>query len=154
MALETLTEKFNKDNSKALAKIEKIVDPSIKAVEKAEKILAKLSDTNIPKIDQIERQLDEHKGILGGFHSQLAGLVKNKKAAYLTYLRNKAEAENTKYVAAAAEPEANLAVAPERRLRDKIYGKLDSAIGMIQTCRSLRSYAGKQLDAGIQKEDE
>ena len=54
-------------------------------------------------------------------------------------LKNKAEAENSKYVAAAAEPEASLAVAAERRLRDRLQGSLESATELIRTCRNIKN---------------
>lgn len=155
MALENLVEKFNKDNSKALAKIEKIVEPSRKAIKNASKLMAKLDHKNIDKVDQFQQEITSHKNVIAEYYFPLCGLVKNKKAAYLTFLKNKAEAENTKYVSAAAEPEANLAVAEERRLRDKLQGAWESAIELIRTCRNIKNndeskYTRSTKDDGIE----
>lgn len=151
MALETLVEKFNRDNTKALAKIEKITDPSRKAVQGGVKLMLKVDPKNINKVDAIQKDVTAHKSILVDYYYQLCGLVKNKKAAYIVLLKNKAEEENTKYVAAAAEPEANLAVAAERRLRDRLQGSIEAAMEIIRTCRNIKNNDERKYGGGQQE---
>jgi Xaa-Pro aminopeptidase len=149
MALESLIEKFNKDNSKALDKIEKILEPSRQAIQNGAKLMLKIDPKNIAKVDDFQKQVASHKALIAEYYYQLCGLVKNKKAAYMVLLKNKAEAENQKFVAAAAEAEANLAVADERRLRDKLQGSFEAATELIRTCRNIKNndeskYSGKE----------
>lgn len=139
MALESLVEQFNRDNSKGLEKIEKIVAPSRKAIRNASKLMMKIDPKNVDRVDEFQSQLAGHKAIIADYYYQLVGLVKNKKASYMILLKNKCEEEEKKFVAAASEPEANLAVAPERRLRDQLQGSLEAATEMIRTCRNIKN---------------
>lgn len=139
MALEKLVAQFNKDNSKSLAQIEKITTASLKAIQNGSKLMIKLDYKNIDKVDDFQKQIAGHKAFVADYYYRLCGLVKNKNAAYKMLLKNKAETENSKYVAAAAEPEASLAVAAERRLRDRLQGSLESATELIRTCRNIKN---------------
>lgn len=137
MALEKTIEQFKKDDSKALAKVEKIVDVSCKAVSNAKKILLRLNVNNIAKIKELEKDINAHYLILEEWYQKVNSLKKNKGYAYYQSLKNAAEAENAKFVSAPAEKEAALYVAPERKLRDKILGSQKGALETIKTCRNL-----------------
>lgn len=139
MALESLVEQYTKNNDKSLEKIEKITEQDRKAIRNAAKLFLKIDHKNMDKIDDFQKEVAAHKSSLCEYYYPLCSLVKNKKAAYLVFLKNKAEAEGQKYVSSAAEPEANLAVASERRLRDKLQGSLESAIDLIRTCRNIKN---------------
>lgn len=141
MALEKLVEKFNKDNTKALEQIEKLVKPDIDAVRKAQKVFLKLDTKSYERINNFQQELAAHKSVLDDWYCQLEALVRNKEHAYFQMLVNQAELEETKFVATKAEHSAALAVAEERRLRNKIQGAQESAIGLIHTCRNIMNNA-------------
>jgi hypothetical protein len=137
MALEKTIEQFKKDDSKALAKVEKIVEPSCKAVAGGKKILLKLNVNNITQIKELEKDMTAHFLILEEWYNKVDSLKKNKEYAYYQSLKNAAEENNEKFVSAPTEKEAALYVAPERKLRDKILGSKNGAVEAIKTCRNL-----------------
>ena len=151
MSLESVIEQFKKDDSKALAKIEKIIDSSCKAVSKAKSIMLKLNVNNINQIKEIEKNMNAHFLILEEWYQKINSLKKNKELAYYQYLKNSAEATNTKWVSAPAEKEASLYVAPERKLRDKILGSKNGALETIKTCRNLVN--NQEFSTQTSKED-
>jgi ribosome-binding ATPase YchF (GTP1/OBG family) len=137
MALEDKVEKFKKDDSAALAKILKELEPTFKEVEAARRILPKLDINNLDKAKTIQMQLLAHYGVLKEWYDRIEALKVNKEVAYKQYLKNKAEEKNEKFVSAAAESEASLYVAEERKVRNQISGKLEFVLESIKGCRSL-----------------
>jgi len=137
MALEERVKQFMKDDAKTLARVEKIVDPSCKAVARAKNILLKFSVNNINKAKEIEKNINAHYLTLEEWYERVNALKKNKELAYFIAMKNQAEQEGTKFVSAPTEKEASLYVAPERKLRDKILGNLKGALETMKTCRNI-----------------
>lgn len=152
MALEKTIEQFKKDDSKALAKVEKIVQASCKAVTDAKRILLKLNVNNITQIKELEKDMTAHYLILEEWYQKVNSLKKNKELAYYTSLKNAAEANNDKFVSAPAEKESSLYVAPERKLRDKILGSQKGALEAMKTCRNLIN--NQELSTQTSKKDD
>ena len=137
MALEKQIEELKKDDSKALAKVEKIVENSCKAITRTKSILLKLNVNNINQIKELEKDVNAHYIILEEWYQKISSLKKNKELAYYMYLKNKLEAENAKFVSASADKESALYTAPERKLRDKVLGSLNGATEVMKTCRNI-----------------
>ncbi len=137
MALENVIENLKKDDSKALAKVEKIVESSCKAITNTKDILLKLNVNNISQIKELEKDVNAHYLILEEWFQKISSLKKNKELAYYMYLKNKIDAENGKFVSASADKESALYVSPERKLRDKIAGSLNGASEVMKTCRNI-----------------
>ena len=141
MSLESLIEKYNVDNTKTLTKVEKIITPTLKAITKSQSMLLKINPENIKSVREFGKNVSANKSILDEWHKKLEALVKNKRGAYYMMLRNKANEEGVKLTSAPAEQESSLAVADERRLRDKVLGSLNSATEIIRTCRNILNNA-------------
>ena len=137
MALESIVDKFKKDDSAVLSKILKELEMTFKAVEATRKILPKLDINNLDKVKQIQLETLSYYGQLREWFLRIDSLKKNKEDCYYQYLRNLAESKNDKFVSAVAEKEASVFVSEERRVRDLIEGKLDFALETIKTCRNL-----------------
>jgi len=137
MSLEKIIDELKKDDSKSLAKVEKIVDVSCKAITGTKNILLKLNINNISQIKELQKDVNAHYIILEEWYEKISSLKKNKELAYYMYLKNKIEAENAKFVSASSEKESSLYVAPERKLRDKIQGSLKGAEEVMKTCRNI-----------------
>ena len=144
MSLESLVAKYNIDNTKTLNKVVKIVTPTLKLITKAQAILLTINPENITSVRNFHKEVASYKSTLCEWHKKLEALVKNKRGAYYMMLRNKAVAEETKFVSAPAEVEASLAVADERKIRDRLLGSLNSASEIVITCRNILNNADQQ----------
>jgi len=152
MSLEKTIQQFKKDDSKALAKVEKIVESSCKAISTAKKLMLKLNVNNVSQIKELEKDMTAHFLILEEWYQKVNSLKKNKEYAYYQALKNAAEENNEKFVSAPSEKEAALYVAAERKLRDKILGSKNGAVEAMKTCRNLIN--NQELSTQTSKKDD
>jgi len=144
--IKELVVKYHKNNTEALTKIMKGLEPLEQATKDARKLCFTLDPNNMDRINELQIRIVGHKSQLQELFSKVDSLKRNKElAAYMDLKIKSEESEGTiKFVDGSSKMEAAFAVADERRVRDHIEGLLKSADDILKTCRNLNN--GQQAD--------
>ena len=158
--LKNLAEKYVKDNSEILKKVEEKVSPLLKRIDELFSQLKNIPENHISAIREIGIKLTAYYKALKKIADELHALRHNKRVAFfylraLDYENGKVVNEEGKPIKASVEKikaESELYIAEERRLYYKINSYVESLETSISFCQTLIKSSLQEKNLNLDEE--